>query len=194
MALQKLRTFFSGKQALPFHVLSDLHLEVDQQYASFEFPVCADYLILAGDVGCLADYDAYLYFLQKQAERFVTVFLVLGNHEFYKESFESGVEKTRRLEKEPCLNGRLVVLHRRRYDAPDSNVTILGCTLWSRVSERSSDNVRQKVQDFHQIENWAIDNHNAAHDADSEWLLRELEAIQEENQKTGRARNVTFWS
>ncbi|OJJ80696.1 uncharacterized protein ASPGLDRAFT_51110 [Aspergillus glaucus CBS 516.65] len=186
MALQKLRTFFSGKQTLPFHVLSDLHLEVDQQYVSFPFPVCANHLILAGDVGRLADYDAYLYFLQKQVERFATVFLVLGNHEFYKESFKSGIEKARRLEKEPCLNGQLVLLHQRRYDVPDSNVTILGCTLWSRVSKRSSDDIRQNVQDFHQIEDWTIDDHNAAYDADFEWLLRELKSMQNENQRAGK--------
>lgn len=186
MALQKLRTFFSGKKTLPFHILSDLHLEVDQQYASLEFPACANHLVLAGDVGRLADYDAYLYFLQKQVERFATVFLVLGNHEFYKESFESGIEKAWRLEKEPCLNGQLVLLYRRRYDVPDSNVTILGCTLWSRVPKRSSDDIQQKVQEFHQIKDWTTDSHNAAHGADSEWLLRELESIQAENQRAGK--------
>lgn len=185
MAFQRLRSFFSDKPSLPFQVLSDLHLEVDQQYTSFEFPVCASYLILAGDIGRLTDYDAYLSFLQKQIERFEVVFLVLGNHEFYKESFESGLEKARKLEQEPCLNGRLILLHQRRYDIPGSDVTILGCSLWSRIPQESSDNIRYKVQDFHQIIDWTIDNHNAAHGADSEWLLRELELIQDENERAG---------
>ncbi|KAE8365176.1 hypothetical protein BDV27DRAFT_171826 [Aspergillus caelatus] len=39
---------------LPFQVLTDLHLEINQQYSSFEIPVCAKYLILVGDIGRLS--------------------------------------------------------------------------------------------------------------------------------------------
>lgn len=90
MALQGLFSVFQKQASLPFHILSDLHLEVDQQYTSFELPVCANHLILAGDIGRLTDYNGYLHFLQRQVELFGTVFLVLGNREFYKDSFEYG--------------------------------------------------------------------------------------------------------
>lgn len=76
------------------------------------------------------DYDNYRDFLRKQTDRFELVFLILGNHEFYSDSFAAGLQKARRLEPEPYLNRRLV-LHRGRYDIPGSHVTILGCTLWS---------------------------------------------------------------
>lgn len=183
--LQKLRSLLSRPSApsVPFQVLSDLHLEINQQYPSFEIPVCANSLILAGDVGRLADYDRYLEFLQKQTERFEIVFLVLGNHEFYKESFTMGLEKAKQLEREPSLNGRLILLHQRRYDIPDSHVTILGCTLWSKVPNEARDIVKSKIQDFRQIQDWTVDDHNAAHDADHAWLLREIQSICEENQK-----------
>lgn len=49
------------KSSASFQVLSDLHLEVYQQYLSFEIPVCAKYLILASDVGRLVDYIAVSY-------------------------------------------------------------------------------------------------------------------------------------
>lgn len=182
---QKLRSLLSRQStaSVPFQVLSDLHLEINQQYSSYEIPVCANTLILAGDVGRLTDYDGYLEFLQKQTERFETVFLVLGNHEFYKESFTTALEKAKQLEREPSLNGRLILLHQRRYDIPDSHVTILGCTLWSKVPIEAKDIVKSKIQDFRQIQDWTIDDHNAAHDADHAWLLREIQSICKENQK-----------
>jgi hypothetical protein len=118
-----------NKPPTSFHVLSNLHLEVNEQYLSFEIPLCSKQLILAGDVGRLLDYDNYLGFLQRQTDRFDLVFLVLGNHEFYDGTFTAGLQKARQLEQEPSLNGRLVLLHQKRYDIPGSRVTILACTL-----------------------------------------------------------------
>ena len=180
---QKLRSLLSRSSApsAPFQVLSDLHLEVNQQYPSFEIPVCANSLILPGDVGRLADYDKYSEFLQKQTEQFET-----GNHEFFKKSFTTGLEEAKQLEQEPSLNGRLILLYQRRYDIPDSHVTILGCTLWSKIPNEARDIVRSKIQDFRQIQDWTVDDHNAAHDADHVWLLREIQPICEENQKLGK--------
>lgn len=134
--------------SVSFQTVCDLHLEVNRQYPSYDIPVCAKHLILAGDVGRLADYDDYRNSLQKQTDRFELVFLVLGNHEFYHGSFAAGLEKARRLEQEPFLNGRLIFLHQGRYDVPESNVTVLGCTLWSKVPLESRDNVHLKIKDF----------------------------------------------
>lgn len=163
-----------NQSSVSFQVLSDLHLEINQQYSTYEFPVCAKHLILAGDVGRLADYDDYREFLRKQTDRFELVVLVLGNHEFYNMSFAAGLERARQLEREPSLNGRLILLHQKRYDVPGSRVTILGCTLWSKVPPESRDIVQSKIKDFQKIEDWAVDDHNAAHDSDMGWLLKEI--------------------
>ena len=171
---------------MPFQVVSDLHLEINQQYPSFEIPVCAKYLILGGDTGRLVDYDKYLDFLRKQTAQFERVFLVLGNHEFYKDSFARGLERAKRLEKEPSLNARLVLLHQARYDVPDLNVTILGCTLWSHIPSNRKAIVEHKIQDFHQIKGWKVDDHNAAHESDSAWLKREIQSIRNRNHKTAK--------
>lgn len=184
MGIFSLRSIFSFSQSLAtftFQVVSDLHLEVNQQYSSFELPAAAPYLLLPGDIGCLADYDQYLAFLQKQVTKFETIFLVLGNHEFYKESFQSGLEKARQLEQEPSLNGRLILLHKRRYDVSDSQITILGCTLWSRIPEESKDIVNYKIHDYQKIQNWTVDAHNAAHESDLNWLGHEVQGIHEAN-------------
>ncbi|KAJ5715680.1 calcineurin-like phosphoesterase [Penicillium malachiteum] len=142
------RSSIDHSSSASFQVLSDLHLEISQLYSSYEIPVCADHLILAGDIGRLIDYEGYRDFLQKQTDQFKPVTLVLGNHEFYEGTLEEGLEKAKRLEQEPCLKGRLILLHQKRYDLPDSQVTILGCTLWSNIPAEVADIVQYKISDF----------------------------------------------
>ena len=98
------------KWSVSSQLLSDLHLEVNQQYLSFEIPICAKCLILAGDVVRLVDYDNYCSFSRKQTDRFKLVFLILDNHEFYNDTFEAGPRKARPIKREPSLKGRLILL------------------------------------------------------------------------------------
>ncbi|KAE8146849.1 Metallo-dependent phosphatase-like protein [Aspergillus avenaceus] len=181
---QKVRNPFT-RPSLTFQVLSDLHLEINQQYPSYEIPACARHLILAGDIGRLADYDGYRNFLQRQTDQFNIVLLVFGNHEFYNDTFAAGLEKARQLEQEPSLNKRLIVLHRKRYDVPGTCVSVLGCTLWSKVPPESREIVQSKIKDFQKITGWTIDDHNRTHDADLAWLLGEIQSIRRENEVAG---------
>lgn len=178
------------KSSASFQVLSDLHLEIDQQYQSFEIPVCAKHLILAGDIGRLVDYENYRGFLQKQTDRFELVFLILGNHEFYNDTYAAGLQKARQLEQEPSLNGRLVLLHQRRYDIPESRVTVLGCTLWSEVPDEARDIVSSKIQDFKKIQDWTVDSHIENHEADFAWLLNEVNSIQAQNEAQDEKQSI----
>ncbi|PYI32911.1 calcineurin-like phosphoesterase [Aspergillus indologenus CBS 114.80] len=188
---QKVRALFSPpSSSCSFQVLSDLHLEINQQYLSYEIPACADHLILAGDIGRLADYEHYRAFLQRHTDRFQVVLLILGNHEFYNMSFASGLAKARQLEQEPCLHGRLIVLHRNRYDVPGSRVSVLGCTLWSHVPDDARAIVQAKIQDFRKIPGWTVDAHNAAHAADLAWLQTEIQSIRRENRGQPSARSL----
>jgi predicted phosphodiesterase len=157
-------------------VLSDLHLEAGQQYTSFanSFPATAPFLVLAGDVGRVIDHDDYLKFIQAQAKRYQKVFLVLGNHEFYDLDYDSAVAQAKSLVREPSLGGKVVLLHRSRWDDPDSNLTILGCTLWSSIPEDIFDDVRAKVKDYQRIISWTPQHHNAAHVKDVTWLKEQV--------------------
>jgi hypothetical protein len=183
-----MRSFFK-KPSSSLQILSDLHLEINQQYSSFEVPICSKYHILAGDIGRLQDYENYLAFLQKQTANFEIVFLVLGNHEFYNESFESGLSKAEKLTREPSFNG-LVLRHQQRYDIKNSDITILGCTLWSQIPDQSRDIINYKIQDFRQIKDWTIDKHNAAHESDLAWLRKEVQTIHQESQKKTKTRSI----
>lgn len=161
---------------MPFQVLSDLHLEVGQQYSTFGFPTTAPNLILAGDIGLLSNYDAYFDFLHHQTARYDRVFLVLGNHEFYGLDFTTALSIAKKLEKEPRLGGKMSFLQQTRIDLPNA-VTILGCTLWSQVPDKAKEIVGGKVNDFRKIENWTVDSHNDAHKSDLTWLKAELDNI-----------------
>lgn len=154
--------------------MSDLHLEVGQQYLSFNFDVTAPNLILAGDIGRLNDYQGYTSFLQRQIVRYERVFLVLGNHEFYGLSFEDGLARARALEKEPVLESKVVLLQQNIFNLDDDRV-VLGCCLWSFVPEDSALRIAAAVNDFKRIEGWTIEKHNSAHSKDLAWLRQEVQ-------------------
>ncbi|WEW54791.1 hypothetical protein PRK78_000216 [Emydomyces testavorans] len=163
---------------MKFQILSDLHLELCKQYHTFSIPTTtAPYLVLAGDIGRLQDYDEYLAFLLPLCNQYMRVFLVLGNHEFYGISRAEGLERATSLEREPSLQGKLSILNRTRYDVPDTNITILGCTLHSQIDADSRESVVRKVQDFRRIQDWSVELHNAEHAADVAWLEEEIESV-----------------
>ncbi|KAI9847536.1 MAG: hypothetical protein M1838_000835 [Thelocarpon superellum] len=135
--------------------MSDLHLEAGRQYTTFDLPTRAPYLILAGDIGRLADYDLYLDFLRRVGLRLATS-----------------------SEKEPALSSKLVILHRTRVSPKDLlNITIPGCTLQSHILPEACKIVEAKVNDFRRIQDWTVDNHNAEHQRDVEWLAAEITSV-----------------
>ncbi|KAI0015796.1 Ser/Thr protein phosphatase [Xylariomycetidae sp. FL0641] len=170
-----------ARKGISFQYMSDLHLEVGEQYDDFGFPATARFLLLAGDVGRLVDRDALLRFLEKQTARFERVFYLLGNHEFFGSDHTSTIARAKELEKEPALQGKITLLHQTRFDIPASSVTVLGCSLWSQVPDEARDFVVKKVKDYQQIDGWTVDKHNRLHASDIAWLRRQARAIQQES-------------
>lgn len=169
--------------------MSDLHLEVGQQYRSFYITPRAPRLILAGDIGRLVDYEPFRDFLQQVCQQFIQVFLVLGNHEFYGVSRQQGLDLANKMQQEPVLKDNLILMNRTRVDldAPEP-ITVLGCTLHSNVPSESQDVVQQQINDFRHIGDWTVADHVAEHPKDVEWLEREIQAIR--NQGGGGRRKV----
>lgn len=169
----------------PIQVLSDLHLELCRQYATFEVPKTgAYYLILAGDIGRLVDYEPLLGFLEGLVSSYRRIFYVLGNHEFYTMTYEDGIREAERLEKEPRLSGKVTILHRTRWDedaldSPVPGLTILGCTLWTQVTPESRDAVGRAISDFKYIKDWTVDTHNQMHAEEVAWLREQVAATQQ---------------
>ncbi|KKO97283.1 Ser/Thr protein phosphatase [Trichoderma harzianum] len=167
-------------------LLSDLHLEIGQQYTSYTFPVTAPFLLLAGDIGRLMDYDNYKAFLETQASRYEKVFLVLGNHEFYELDYNAGLGIAQRLSDEPSLKNSIILLNKSRWDDPDSNLTILGCTLWSAIPEEAVPIIEAKISDFKKITGWTALKHHQIHTEEAEWLREEVAQLATQDQHNSR--------
>ncbi|KAF2144093.1 uncharacterized protein K452DRAFT_285309 [Aplosporella prunicola CBS 121167] len=80
--------------------------------------------------------------------------------------FETAIEKERQ---SGVLLGRFVFLDKTRVDL-SSKVTILGCTLFSDILTEQKELVSMKLKDFDNIDDWAIEDHKAAYNADLAWL------------------------
>lgn len=160
-----------------FQIMSDLHLEMGKQYTDFHIQPCAPYLILAGDIGRLADYGSFRDFLKIQCTNFQKVFLILGNHEFFGSHRTQGLILAERLENDDSLRDILCVMNRRRIDLP--RITILGCTLHSHVPDHAMSIVSHKINDFRRSGGWTVADHTAEHAKDVEWLTGEIESIRQ---------------
>ncbi|PSN69381.1 hypothetical protein BS50DRAFT_572528 [Corynespora cassiicola Philippines] len=176
--MKRLSGLFSGPKT-SFQILSDLNLHHESQYLTFHIPVTAPYLILAGNIGRLADYNAYLSFLIRRCNLYEKVYLVLGSLEFHSLSLREGLYLAGRLEKEPGLKSRLEILYRARADVPGTNVTLVGCTLWSHIPAAAEPAVAKKIAEFEPsggIRGWGVAAHNAEHERDLAWLRGQVQA------------------
>ncbi|BCS05933.1 hypothetical protein ALUC_10315A [Aspergillus luchuensis] len=138
-----------------FQIVSDLHLENPKAYDLFEIAPKAPYLALLGDIGNVRD-DGFLLFIEDQLRKFEIVFLVMGNHEPFHSSWLDVREKLKRFSDDITRKGaqmqntksgshnlgKFVLLDQTRYDlAPD--LTVLGCTFHSKVSDLQEERVTE---------------------------------------------------
>ncbi len=176
MTTQRVSDMFSGPKT-SFQVLSDLNLDFESQYLTFHIPVAAPFLILAGNIGRLLDYDDYLNFIVRRCNLHEKVFLVLGPLEFQGLGWMDALQLAHKMEEDPVTKGKLEVLYETRSDVPGTNVALLGCTLWSRIPEADVGSVMKKMPEFQEetgIHDWDIGNHNAEHKRDLRWLSDEV--------------------
>ena len=166
-------------------IVSDLHLETHPSYSDFYLPATAPHLALLGDIGHVCD-EAFLKWLENLLGRYDTVFFLLGNHEPYHMRLSSAKTRMRIFAakmdllrvKQPI--GRFVFLDQTRYDMPGMSgggLTILGCTLFSRVTRGEAKEVVDRFIDFKDIIDWDVGDHNDCHEADVQWLNEEVEKI-----------------
>lgn len=158
--------------------MSDLHLDHESQYLTFHIPVSAPFLILAGNIGRLSDYESYLSFLIRRCNLHEKVFLVLGSLEFHGLGWMDGLQLAHKMEKEPATKGRLEVLYKTASEVPGTNVVLLGATLWSRIPDADVAAVLKKMPEFDEKNgirgDWSIKKHNAEHKRDLRWLKQEV--------------------
>lgn len=190
-------------------LMSDLHLETPRLnpfYNEISIQPQCPYLALLGDIGNVHD-DRLFAFITEQLNQFRIVFYVLGNHEPYRPDgsvakhtlekartimrrFEASLISQRHLFPDSVAEataqrhrgtatGQFVFLHQRRFDINDS-VTILGATLFSHITKAQRATTSLFISDFSNVDDWKVDDHNAAHAADLSWLNGEVERIERE--------------
>ncbi|KAJ5126783.1 hypothetical protein N7448_007562 [Penicillium atrosanguineum] len=166
---------------MALQIVSDLHLEKPPTYDVFEIIPEAPYLALLGDIGLVRD-DGFFTFIKAQLQKFQIVFLLLGNHEPWHSTWVKTKERIKQFSDSVKQQystkdlGVFVFLDQTRYDL-SSEVTILGCTLYSQISEQHRERISTGVNDFYHIDNWTVDDHNAAHRADLDWLNGQVSEI-----------------
>lgn len=161
-------------------ILSDLHLESPAAYDVFEIAPTAEYLALLGDIGYTRDVGL-LEFLRKHLGKFKIIFYVLGNHEAYHSSYAASKQNllTLQAETEHQASGRFVLLDKTRYDLSPT-VSILGCTLFSKITAAQKDFVNFGLNDFYSIKDWTVEMHVQEHESDLRWLNAEVQKLKEE--------------
>ncbi|KAB8218090.1 acyl-CoA dehydrogenase mitochondrial precursor [Aspergillus novoparasiticus] len=148
-----------------FQILSDLHLEAPEAYDLFDIAPKAPYLALLGDIGNI-------------------VFFLLGNHEPYHSNWATARENMQKFSttinqkrtQEGQQLGEFVFMDQARYDI-SPHITVLGCILYSRVPKSQETHVSFGLNDFYHIEDWTVEAHCAAHEADRTWLNDQVSQI-----------------
>lgn len=130
--------------SIQIQLCSDLHIEFGYDYSTVVEPSCK-YLAMLGDIG-LAKTESYRDFVHQQAERFEKVFVIAGNHEYYKSSVQEAGAKMAAL----CAEKDNVVFMDRTSVLLEG-VRFLGCTLWSDIPDEHKKEVQARMSDYRRI-------------------------------------------
>ncbi|OJJ87811.1 uncharacterized protein ASPGLDRAFT_1505476 [Aspergillus glaucus CBS 516.65] len=156
-------------------------------------------LALLGDIGHVADPQLFT-FLEDQLSHYSIVFYLLGNHDPYHMSFQLARKKMRefqaKVDKRKIMLRKFAFLDQTRFYISDG-ITILGCTLFSHVPPHQEFAVEIRLVDFRGILRWDVDEHNAAHESDLNWLNDQVGrmAVDEPHRRIcWRAFNVVAWA
>jgi predicted phosphodiesterase len=169
---------------MTFQILSDVHTEFYSNMKVFPYPkVLASYLILAGDIGD-PYHKNYIQFLTWCAEKYTKVFLITGNHEYYRESVHKhSIDQTNKRIRVICKGWPNVhFLETSSYVLKTDNgkIAILGTTLWSKIPIDDFTYAQDHMNDYHKI--YKNDNTNVdpefisnLHDKEFAWLKSKIE-------------------
>jgi hypothetical protein len=150
----------AAKPPIEIMLCSDLHIEFSKglapTFASYleAPPASCRYLALLGDIGLVVD-PAYKQFVQSCLEGcFDRVFVVLGNHEFYKGEFTAVLKEAATLS---ALSPRISLLYRSATVISNGprRVRVIGSTLWTHVVPYAALALGLGINDYRTIQNSA---------------------------------------
>lgn len=136
-----------------FQYISDLHLEFyDHKILPFDIDPCAEYLLLAGDIGDPFA-QSYTAFIENVSPKFTAVFIITGNHEYYGRGHgcARGIDETDAQCRAVCSRfGNVIFLQNEAYAISD-DLKVFGTTLWSHIPDKSADSTTTRIADYRLI-------------------------------------------
>jgi len=134
--------------------------------------------------------------LTHQLRQFRAVLFVPKNHEAYHSTWPETLAILRDFEsatREDPSTGDFVLLDCAIFRLPDTNVVILGCSLFSLVPPEDQTDVGHILNDFQYPDDWDVEAHNAAHKRDLEWLNTQISEAEWAKEDV-RIMILTHWS
>lgn len=155
-----------------FQILSDVHLEFYKVYPGLDHFVnietVADAICLCGDIGDPFSQN-YMQLLYECSSVYKYVFVITGNHEYYGHHTLKVGFYIRTM----CPDN-VVYLDNSGYDIPDTDIRVIGTTLWSHIPESNREIVEKNLSDFRYIKDWTVDKHNRKFQKSVKFLLEEF--------------------
>jgi DNA repair exonuclease SbcCD nuclease subunit len=176
--------------------ISDIHLETrnEKDFAKYLIPN-APYLALCGDIG-YPHSSLFKEFIEYCSIHWTHVFYIAGNHDYYNKIYSKWkYSKPYSMnEIEDYIESLFInfpnvhFLQEKKFNIPNTNYVILGCTLWTSIPEDKYINCIMYSNDVNYISTNSIErlspkNINDLHVQHSNWLLKELDLAESENKK-----------
>jgi predicted MPP superfamily phosphohydrolase len=153
-----------------FQVVSDLHLEFQIGFPNITPK--SEFIFLLGDIGSPLK-DNYWQFIENLSKKFMMVYIITGNHEYYGSTIDyidnlinTKIKEYRNV---VFLNGRKGGIFR-IYDT-----IILGTTLWSYIPPEHMLEVKNKLNDYKYIQNFTPELCNIMFNDNVNWILETLQ-------------------
>jgi len=141
-------TIMTDNSSFSLQIISDIHVEfprVRETLPAEALNTHAPYLALLGDIGYPGT-DKYRDLLLDVAGKFKKVFVLAGNHEFYKVPYYKG----KQFIQEVC-NERDNLIFMDKTSLLVDGVRILGTTLWSDIIPEHANSISRSINDYHMI-------------------------------------------
>jgi len=151
-----------------FQYFSDIHLEfynenVNKINRMFDIKdKDADILLLAGDIGYPSK-PSYSFFLSMMSPHFEKIFVIPGNHEYYKANLP--IPKVDNLCRQVCSSlpqQNVEFLQNEEYKL-SSRISVYGTTLWSHINHENANAVCNIINDYKYVQDFTPQVSNSLH-------------------------------
>jgi Calcineurin-like phosphoesterase len=171
--------------------ISDIHLETidNEDFKKFLIPN-APYLVLCGDIG-YPHSEIFKNFIRYCSKLWEQVFYITGNHDYYNNIHTKWKHKKPYSMKEIDeyieelfkSYQNVHYLQKGQFDIPNTNYSILGCTLWVYIPSYKNINCLTYLNDvnyisFDGIRRLSPDDITNLHEEHCNWLFKKLEYLE----------------